>query len=90
MTGGRAPGTGASAPGTLYPVNDERTSYDVWGAAVNTASRMESHGAPGRIQVSEAFRELAGDAFVFEERGEIDIRGVGLTRTCFLLRERAA
>jgi class 3 adenylate cyclase len=45
---------------------------------------MESHGKAGRIQVSSAFRELTGDAFAFEERGTVEIRGVGETRTYFL------
>lgn len=40
----------------------------------------------GRIQVSEAFRDLVGDAFVFEERGAVDIKGIGQTRTYFLAR----
>ena len=44
---------------------------------------MESHGAPGRIQVSEAFRDLTGDAFIFEERGVVDMKGIGETTTYF-------
>jgi adenylate cyclase len=75
-------------PATAGVIGDTRFSYDVWGAAVNAASRMESHGAPGRIQVSEAFRNLIQDAFVFEERGVVDIRGIGLTRTHFLTARR--
>jgi class 3 adenylate cyclase len=51
---------------------------------------MESHGVPGRIQISEAFRDLAAEAFVFEERGPIDIKGLGLTSTYFLIRARPA
>ena len=46
-------------PATAGVIGDTRFSYDVWGDAVNVASRMESHGDPGRIQVSEAFRALA-------------------------------
>ena len=46
---------------------------------------MESYGEPGRIQVSEAFRDLTGDAFVFEERGATEIKGLG-ARTTFFLR----
>jgi len=42
---------------------------------VNTASRMESYGEPNRIHVSEAFRNLAADRFVFEERGATEIEG---------------
>ena len=44
---------------------------------------------PGRIQVSEAFRTLAEDAFAFEERGAVDIKGIGLTRTYFLGQPRS-
>jgi adenylate cyclase len=78
-------------PATAGVIGDTRFSYDVWGDAVNTASRMESHGEPGRIQVSEAFRDLAADHFVFEERGATDIKSLGTTRTFFLVgpREKA-
>jgi len=72
-------------PATAGVIGDTRFSYDVWGDAVNTASRMESHSEPGRIQVSEAFRDLAADHFVFEERGATDIKSLGATRTFFLV-----
>jgi adenylate cyclase len=75
-------------PATAGVIGDTRFSYDVWGDAVNTASRMESHGEPGRIQVSEAFRNLAADHFVFEERGATDIKSLGATRTFFLVGPR--
>ena len=55
-------------PATAGIIGATRFSYDVWGDAVNFASRMESHGVPDRIQVSEVFRELTKDAFDFEER----------------------
>jgi adenylate cyclase len=71
-------------PATAGVIGETRFSYDVWGAAVNTASRMESHGAPSRIQVSKAFRDLTGDAFIFEERGVVDMKGIGETTTYFL------
>ena len=58
--------------------------YDLWGAAVNTASRMESHGIAGRVQVTEATRSRLGEAFVFEERGAIDVKDMGELRTWFL------
>jgi adenylate cyclase len=71
-------------PATAGVIGDTRLSYDVWGDAVNTAARMESHGEPGCIQVSTEFRALAGDAFIFEERGDTEIKGIGVTRTHFL------
>jgi adenylate cyclase len=72
-------------PATGGVIGDTRFSYDVWGDAVNTASRMESTGLPGRIQVTETFRDLTKDAFSFEERGSTEIKGIGRTRTFFLL-----
>ena len=76
-------------PATAGVIGDTRFSYDVWGDAVNTASRMESYGEPGRIHVSEAFRNLTLDRFVFEERGAIEIKGLGPTRTYVLVGVRA-
>jgi adenylate cyclase len=71
-------------PATAGVIGDTRFSYDVWGDAVNTASRMESYGTPDCIHVSAAYRTLVGDTFTFEERGATDIRGIGETRTFFL------
>jgi len=73
--------TGSATAGII---GDTRFTYDVWGDAVNMASRMESHGVPGRIQVSDAFRSIVQDAFCFDERGIVEIRGIGSTRTWFL------
>jgi adenylate cyclase len=58
--------------------------YDVWGDAVNTASRMESHGVAGRVQVSEGTRRLLGDPFQLEERGVLEVEGQGELKTWFL------
>lgn len=69
-------------------IGDTRFSYDVWGDAVNVASRMESHGLPGRVHVSEAYRRAVADHFSFEERGETEIKGIGLARTYYLLAMR--
>ena len=66
-------------------IGDLRISYDLWGDAVNVASRLESQGEPGRIQVSEAFRDTVGDAFTFEERGPAEYKGIGVLRTYFLV-----
>lgn len=51
--------------------------YDLWGDTVNTASRMESHGLPGMIQVTATTRELLGDAYSFGDRGLIHVKGKG-------------
>jgi adenylate cyclase len=58
--------------------------YDVWGDAVNTASRMESHGVAGRVQVSESTRRLLGELFLLEERGALDVEGKGEVKTWFV------
>ena len=58
--------------------------YDVWGDAVNVASRMESHGVAGRVQVSESTRELLGDPFLLEERGALEVEGKGEMKTWFV------
>jgi guanylate cyclase len=62
--------------------------FDIWGDPVNTASRMESHGVPGRIHLSEATYELIRDEFECEARGTVDVKGKGPMRTWFLVGER--
>ncbi|MCT7987317.1 adenylate/guanylate cyclase domain-containing protein [Laspinema olomoucense] len=59
--------------------------YDLWGDTVNTASRMESHGIPGQIQVSEVTYFLLRDRFQFESRGTINVKGKGMMKTYLLL-----
>ena len=59
--------------------------YDVYGDAVNTASRMESHGVAGSIQVSAATYELLYDRYVFEPRGSVQVKGKGEMTTYLLL-----
>jgi len=58
--------------------------YDLWGDTVNTASRMESHGVAGRVQVTEATLRRLGAPFLFEERGMIEAKGMGALHTWFL------
>nr|WP_216821332.1 adenylate/guanylate cyclase domain-containing protein [Marinobacterium profundum] len=62
--------------------------YDLWGDAVNTASRMESHGLPGRVQLTDETRHRLGEAFLFEERGLIEAKGIGELHTWFLTGRR--
>jgi adenylate cyclase len=70
---------------TAGVIGDMRFSYDVWGDAVNVAARMESHGLPNRIHVSEAYRAMTDGTFIFEERGTTDIKSIGPARTFFLV-----
>src|SRR2546427_11485720 len=63
--------------------------YDLWGDTVNTASRMESHGTPGRIQVTESSYRRLCNAYDFEDRGEIEVKGKGRRRAYLLVGPRA-
>ena len=70
-------------------IGRRRFLYDLWSDTVNTASRMESHGLPGQIQISAEFRGLLGEEFICADRGLIDIKGKGPTRCWLLEGERA-
>jgi adenylate cyclase len=69
---------------TAGVIGRSRMGYDLWGDAVNTASRMESTGEPGRIHVSDAFRAAAGTAFHFAPRGTVEAKGIGAMTTWYL------
>ncbi|MDP3841668.1 MAG: adenylate/guanylate cyclase domain-containing protein [Oxalobacteraceae bacterium] len=73
-----------SGPVVAGVIGKRKFIYDLWGAAVNTASRMESHGVAGRVQVTDATRRRLGDPFLFEERGIIEAKGIGALHTWFL------
>ena len=62
----------------------KRFLYDVWGDTVNIASRMESTGIPGRIQVSEAVHAQLAGRFAFEARGPVEVKGKGSMNTYFV------
>ena len=74
-------------------IGERKFAYDLWGDAVNTASRMESHGEPGKIHVSEEFKHavetlhatsLHATSLRLIERREMDIKGKGTMRTYFM------
>jgi len=73
-----------SGPVIAGIVGRKKFQYDIWGDAVNTASRMESHGEAGKIQVSQTTYEMLKDEFVMKLRGTIDIKGKGPMKTWFL------
>lgn len=70
-------------------IGKRKFAYDLWGDSVNTASRMESHGQPGRIHVSEAVYARLRERFDFEARGAISVKGKGELTTFFLTARKA-
>jgi adenylate cyclase len=74
--------TGAVVAGVI---GIKKFSYDLWGDTVNVASRMESQGIPGRIQVTTATYELLKAKYRFEERGTIVVKGRGAMTTYWLM-----
>lgn len=62
----------------------KKFAYDLWGDTVNTASRMESHGIAGQIQVSDSVYEILKEKYIFVERGPIQVKGKGEMITYFL------
>jgi len=77
-----------SGPVVAGVIGHRKFAYDIWGDTVNVASRMESHGMKGRIQISEATYELVKDEFACEERGIIDVKGKGQVRSYWLLNQK--
>jgi len=70
-------------------IGRHKFTYDLWGDTVNTASRMESHGEPGTIQITEATAAKLADRFVLRRRGLVDIKGKGELTTFLLIGPRS-
>lgn len=75
----------ASGPVVAGVVGSRRFFYDVWGDAVNVASRMESTDTEGHIQVPQAVYERLKKDFVLQERGDVEVKGKGVMRTWYLV-----
>ena len=78
----------AGGPVMAGVIGADKFSYDVWGETVNLASRLESHGLPGEVQVSEAVMRALEGRFVFEPRGPVKVKGIGQLETWLLKKER--
>jgi adenylate cyclase len=78
-----------SGPVVAGVIGRKRFLYDLWSDAVNTASRMESHGTPGEIQITRETYELLKDEFFCRPRGTIPVKGKGEMETWYLVGSRS-
>jgi len=77
-----------SGPAIAGVIGRRKFIYDLWGDTVNTASRMEAYGIPDHIQVTETTYHCLKQAYLFQERGTIDVKGKGAMTTYFLIGKR--
>lgn len=79
-----------SGPVIAGVIGSKKPAYDLWGATVNTASRMESTGIPGEIQVSPHTYELLGSQYAFTRRDSVVVKGIGTMDTYILTGRHSA
>lgn len=77
--------TGKAVAGVI---GNKKFSYDLWGDAVNVASRFEASGHPEKIHITEAVKNTLGDEYLYEDCGEVMIKGKGMMRSYFLKGKR--
>jgi class 3 adenylate cyclase len=68
-------------------VGTKKFAYDIWGDTVNTASRAESNGELGKVNITETTYELVKDTFECEYRGDIEVKGKGKMKMYFVVGE---
>jgi class 3 adenylate cyclase len=73
-----------TGPAIAGVIGERKFAYDIWGTTVNIASRMESHGVPGRVHVSKAVADRVAGRFTLTPRGAVEVKGAGLMETFFL------
>jgi adenylate cyclase len=74
-----------TGPAVAGVIGTRKFVFDVWGDTVNVASRLEQASDANRIHVSDAVTKVIGDAFQFEPRGAIALKGIGQIETRFLV-----
>jgi class 3 adenylate cyclase len=77
-----------SGPVTASVIGKKKFQFDLLSETVNIASRMESHGVPGKIQITQETYNLIKDKFIFEKREKIEVKGMGEMSTWFLLERK--
>jgi guanylate cyclase len=77
-----------SGPVIAGVIGRKKFAYDVWGDAVNVASRMESQGVPDRIMITQATYDLVKNDFITAAHGPLSVKGKGQMDTWFLVRAR--